>query len=82
MKINVRLFGVLAERARTDSIEVEVQDGAMVRDAVEEVSRTPGLREPLDRLSYVIAVNREHGHMDVWLHEGDEIALIPPGAAI
>ena len=79
MKITVRLFGVLAERARTDSIEVEVDEGAMVRDAVDDAARTPGLREPLDRLSYVIAVNREHAHMDMWLHEGDEVALIPPG---
>jgi molybdopterin converting factor small subunit len=81
MKVTVRLFGVLAERASSDSLEVEVDDGAMVRDAVGEVARTPGMREPLDRLSYVIAVNREHAHMDMWLHDGDEIALIPPGAA-
>lgn len=80
MKITVRLFGPLADRARADSIEVEVADGAMVRDAVDEAARTPGLREPLDRLSYVVAVNREHAGMDMWLHEGDEVALIPPGA--
>jgi molybdopterin converting factor small subunit len=81
MKITVRLFGLLAERARTDSVDVEVEEGAMVRDAVDQAARTPGLREPLDRLSYVIAVNREHAGMDMWLHEGDEVALIPPGAS-
>ena len=82
MKVTVRLFGVLAERARSDSIDVEVADGAMVRDAVDEVARTPGLREPLDRLSFVIAVNREHAQMDMWLHDGDEVALIPPGSGL
>ena len=81
MKITVRLFGVFADRARTDSLDVEVGEGAMVREAVDEVARTPGLREPLDRLAYVIAVNREHAHMDMWLHEGDEVALIPPGSS-
>ncbi|KKL49085.1 hypothetical protein LCGC14_2319040 [marine sediment metagenome] len=52
----------------------------MVRDAIDEIAHTPGLREPLDRLSFVIAVNREHAQMDMWLHDGDEVALIPPGS--
>jgi len=82
MKITVRLFGILADRARTDSIDVEVEEGAMVREAVDEAARTPGLREPLDRLSFVVAVNREHAQMDMWLHDGDEVALIPPGSGI
>ena len=82
MKVTVCLFGTLAKRARSDSLDVEVAEGAMVRDAVDEVARTPGLREPLDRLAFVIAVNREHAQMDMWLHEGDEVALIPPGSGL
>jgi molybdopterin converting factor subunit 1 len=78
MNVEVRLFATLAERAGSDAVQVEVEEGATVRDAIEAVSRKPGMREPLDRLKVVMAVNREYAHMDVVLHEGDELALIPP----
>jgi molybdopterin converting factor subunit 1 len=78
MNVEVRLFAMLAERAGAESVQIEVDEGATVRDAIEAVSRKPGMREPLDRLKVVMAVNREYAHMDVVLHEGDELALIPP----
>ena len=78
MIVNVLLFGVLAERAGTDSIEVELPDGATVREALEEVARTPGMRDLLDKLKIVLSLNREVAHHDVALNNGDELALIPP----
>lgn len=78
MIVEVRLFASLRQRADADSVEIELADGACVRDAIKEVSRRPGLRAPIDKLKIVMAVNREYAHMDVVLHEGDELALIPP----
>ncbi|MEX0992574.1 MAG: hotdog fold thioesterase [Solirubrobacterales bacterium] len=76
--IQVRLFAVLRERAASDSVEVELDEGATVRDAIEAVGRTPGLSDPISRLKVVMAVNREYAQMDVVLRDGDELALIPP----
>ena len=78
MFIDVRLFAVLRERAGSDSVTVEVPDGATVRDAVAAVARTPGLGDVLSRVSVVMAVNREYADDDAPLAEGDELALIPP----
>jgi molybdopterin converting factor subunit 1 len=78
MDVEVRLFAVLAERAGSASVQIELEEGATVRDAIDAVSRRPGLRDPLDRLKVVMAVNREYAGMDVVLKEGDELALIPP----
>ncbi len=78
MFIDVRLFAMLRERAGNDSVTVEVPDGATVRDAVAAVGREHGLADVIDRMSVVMAVNREYADDDVRLAEGDELALIPP----
>ena len=78
MFIDVRLFAVLRERAGRESVTVEVPDGATVRDAVAAVAGTPGLADVMERLSVVMAVNREYADDDSVLREGDELALIPP----
>jgi molybdopterin synthase catalytic subunit len=78
MLVNVRLFAMLRERAGTGTVTVEVEDGATVRKAVEAVSKQHGLAELIDRMPIVMAVNREYVPGDHSLHEGDELALIPP----
>lgn len=78
MFIDVRLFAMLRERAGSDSVTVEVPDGATVRDAVDAVARTHGLADLMGRMSVVMAVNREYADDDARLAEGDELALIPP----
>ena len=78
MQIDVRLFAMLRERAGRDSVTVEVPEGATVRDAVAAVAHTQGLADVMERLSVVMAVNREYADDDSTLHEGDELALIPP----
>jgi molybdopterin converting factor subunit 1 len=78
MYIDVRLFAMLRERAGSESVTVEVPDGATVRDAVEAVARTHGLADLFERMSVVMAVNREYADDDARLAEGDELALIPP----
>src|SRR6476620_10714895 len=69
MRVTVRLFAVLRERAGSESVEVELADGATVRDAIAAVPVADGV-------PVVMAVNREV--------PGDDVALIPPvsGGAI
>jgi molybdopterin synthase catalytic subunit len=71
MKVSVRLFAVLRERAGRDSVEVELPDGATVRDAIAAVPAADGV-------PVVMAVNREVAAEDHVLRPDDELALIPP----
>ena len=77
MKVTVRLFAVLRERAGRESVEIELTDGATVRDAIAAVAAADGV-------PVVMAVNREVAAEDMVLSPGDELALIPPvsGGAI
>ncbi|MBV9213899.1 MAG: molybdenum cofactor biosynthesis protein MoaE [Actinobacteria bacterium] len=63
---------MLRERAGADHVELELPDGARVRDALAEME---GLAAGMP---LVMAVNREYAAGDVPLAPGDELALIPP----
>lgn len=70
MKVRVRLFAGLRERAGWSEREVEV-DGALgdVWPAIDLGEEPPGL---------LYAVNQEYAERDRALEEGDEVAVIPP----
>jgi MoaE-MoaD fusion protein len=72
MKVTVRLFAILRERAGSDRLELDLPDGARVADALAEVDHLAG------GLKLVMAVNREYAAADHPLEAGDELALIPP----
>lgn len=72
MRVRVRLFAALRERAGSDEIELELPEGAVVADALERVRSLTG------DLQAVMAVNREYARAQTALHPGDELALIPP----
>lgn len=72
MVVRVRLFAQLRERAGARELQLELPDGACVRDAL---ARVEGLA---DGLPLVMAVNREYAAVDAPLAAGDELALIPP----
>jgi molybdopterin converting factor subunit 1 len=78
MEISVRLFAVLRERAGSDSVRLEVPEGATVAEAMEELRGQPGLAEPLERMRVAMAVNREYAGPETALEPGDELALVPP----
>lgn len=78
VNLRVRLFAVLRERAGSDSIEIELADGATVGDAIAALSATPPLAETLARLPVRMAVNRSYVGAETPLSPGDELALIPP----
>jgi molybdopterin synthase catalytic subunit len=68
----VRLFAGLRERAGADRRELELEDGALLRD----VWPALGLGDEPTGLLY--AVNRVYAEPGLALAEGDEVALIPP----
>ena len=78
MTVTVRLFAVLRERAGRDSIEVELDEGATVAQALERLSAESELSVLLERMPVRMAVNRDYADHDTPLSPGDELALVPP----
>jgi molybdopterin synthase catalytic subunit len=76
--VSVRLFAALRERAGCDSLDLELDDGATVGDALALLARHDRLGDALERLTVVMAVNRDYAGAGRALKEGDEVALIPP----
>ena len=72
MKVDVKLFAMLRQRAGSDRVEVELPEGATVEDLLAELS------ELIGALPVRVAVNRAYETDDATLHAGDELALIPP----
>ena len=72
MRVTVRLFAQLRERAGASEIELELPEGARVRDALAAVGDLAA------GLPVVMAVNREYAAEDAALAPDDELALVPP----
>src|SRR6185437_5850293 len=72
MRITVRLFAALRERAGWSKRELDLPDGAVVADvwpALDLGDEPPGL---------AYARNREYADRDTAVAAGDEVAVIPP----
>ncbi|HEV7162789.1 MAG TPA: molybdenum cofactor biosynthesis protein MoaE [Solirubrobacteraceae bacterium] len=78
MRVEVRLFAILRERAGAPSLELELPVDATVADALRSLSQLETLRGVLERLPVQLAVNREYAAPETVLQEHDELALIPP----
>lgn len=78
MRVEVKLFATLRERAGTDSVELELAEGATVADAIAALGSAPGLADVGGRLPVRLAVNREYAADDAPIAPGDELAAIPP----
>jgi molybdopterin converting factor subunit 1 len=72
MRVQIRLFASLRERAGAPELTLELPDGALVSDALSELRWLTG------DLRVVLAVNREYASDTTGLRPGDELALIPP----
>jgi len=77
MKITVRYFAGHRDITGNAEEQLDLESGATV-GAVWEllVARYPRLRPYSGRLLY--AVNQDYGTLATELHDGDEIAFIPP----
>lgn len=77
MKVKVLFFASMREVVGQRSIEVGLDDGATVGSLLLRLQGFyPRLRAPAGSL--MTAVNTEYVTQDTVLHEGDEVALIPP----
>jgi molybdopterin converting factor subunit 1 len=77
MTITIRLFAIARERAGVSELTLDLPPCATVstaRDAL--LQKHPSLSDLLSRVAF--AVNREYAPMDRELHDGDEVAVIPP----
>jgi MoaE-MoaD fusion protein len=72
MVVTIRLFAMLRERAGAGEIELDLPEGARVRDALDRLDELAG------GLPLVMAINRDYADADSELRAGDELALIPP----
>ncbi len=70
--VRVRLFAALRERAGSGSVDIELPEGARLRD----VWPLLGLGDEPEGLLF--AVNREYAASETPLFHGDEVAVIPP----
>jgi MoaE-MoaD fusion protein len=76
MKVSVRLFAGLRERAGTQHVEIELPDGAVVEDLLAAMGQTAvGALHPGE---CVVAINREYAGAREPVRAGDEVALVPP----
>jgi molybdopterin converting factor subunit 1 len=77
VKLRIRLFASFREAVGTGTLIWEAADGATVGQVVSDLKNAhPGLGPAADRA--LLAVNQEYVGVDLSLHEGDELALIPP----
>ena len=77
MTINVKLFAVVRDRAGTSALELALPRSATVAIAAAALAeRYPAVAAFLPRVAY--AVNQEYAPPSTELHDGDELAIIPP----
>ena len=73
--VAVRLFASYRESAGTARLDVEVSSGARVAELQSQLEpRVPAL----GRAKGLVAVNQTYVGPDFVLHDGDEVAFIPP----
>jgi molybdopterin synthase sulfur carrier subunit len=77
LKVTVRLFSVAKDLGGFDNQEFQLLAGAKANDVMEELARrNPRFNEW--RSTIRLAVNQEYVTYDYILHDGDEVAVIPP----
>ncbi|MBI4337740.1 MAG: molybdopterin converting factor subunit 1 [Chloroflexi bacterium] len=77
MKVRVHLFALYRERLGCGQVEVELPAVASVEALLQSLVETyPSLARLVPNT--MVAVNQEYAGRSDALHEGDEVALIPP----
>jgi molybdopterin converting factor subunit 1 len=77
--VTIKLFAVYREKAKTDSIKIDIKQNMPVKDLLEIVKeRAPSIKDIIKEGRGMIAVNQEIARLDTVVKDGDEIALIPP----
>lgn len=77
MKVRVKFFAILRERAGAGEVTQEIQEGSTVRDLWQRLQQEyPKLNVPGLRLLY--AVNQNYVSPEEVLKEMDEVVFLPP----
>ena len=77
MKVRVKFFAILRERAGTAEVAKEIAEGSTVADLWKALQRDyPKLDVPGIRLLY--AVNQNYVGNDHQLRNNDEVVFVPP----
>jgi molybdopterin synthase catalytic subunit/molybdopterin converting factor small subunit len=77
MRVQVLLFGILKDLAGKSTLEIELRDGASVRELQEACERQFPAMKPM-MPSIAVAVNQQYTGSSARLKADDEIALLPP----
>jgi len=77
MRVRILFFGQLKEVAGRERDTLELPEGARVADLLRRYAEVkPALQPYYDVMA--VALNQEYSQAGAALHEGDEVALIPP----
>jgi len=77
MRVTVRLFARLREAAGRPAWPLDLPDGATVSDVWQAVVGEHPALEPFGA-ALSAAVNAEFARMSARVHDGDEVAFLPP----
>ena len=76
MTLKILTFGIARDIIGSSTFSIELTEGSTAEDLKKEIlALYPRF---ISLSSLMIAVNAEYGNSETTLHEGDEIALIPP----
>jgi molybdopterin converting factor subunit 1 len=81
MRVTVLYFGVLRDWFGVRDESIELDEGSSVGELLSLLlARTSNHAMATEQLwrSLAVAVNREYGSLVDVLHDGDEVALLPP----
>jgi molybdopterin converting factor subunit 1 len=77
MKVRVKFFAILRERAGTSEVAKDLAEGSTVADLWRQLQKDyPKLDVPGIRLLY--AVNQDYVGVDYKLKDQDEVVFVPP----
>ena len=77
MTVAVKLFAIVRERAGVSEITIQLEASSTVADASAILSsRFESIAKFLPRVAF--AVNHQYVPITTELHDGDELAIIPP----
>ncbi len=77
MKVRVKFFAILRERAGTSEVAKEIAEGSTVAELWRQLQKDyPRLDVPGIRLLY--AVNQDYVGVDHQLKDKDEVVFVPP----
>lgn len=76
MNVTVKFFALGRELVGHSEMKMELPEAATVQALIAQLKSAHPRFAQLN--SYVVAVNMEYAGMSAPLHEGDEVAIIPP----